>query len=50
MRRRAFPIFFLLPWTAPALPEDWPQFRGPTAQGHSSGTGLPLEWTTKESG
>jgi len=24
---------------------DWPQFRGPTGQGHSSETGLPLEWS-----
>jgi outer membrane protein assembly factor BamB len=24
--------------------EDWPQFRGPTGQGHSSERGLPLDW------
>ena len=24
--------------------EDWPEFRGPTGQGHSTETGLPLEW------
>lgn len=24
--------------------EDWPQFRGPTGQGHSAETGVPLEW------
>ena len=24
--------------------QDWPQFRGPTGQGHSTETGLPLEW------
>jgi len=24
--------------------ENWPQFRGPGGQGHSSETGLPLEW------
>jgi outer membrane protein assembly factor BamB len=23
---------------------DWPEFRGPTGQGHSSETGLPLTW------
>ncbi|HEX7778078.1 MAG TPA: hypothetical protein VF424_02505 [Vicinamibacterales bacterium] len=23
--------------------QDWPQFRGPTGQGHSTETGLPLE-------
>ena len=27
-----------------AVAEDWPQFRGPTGQGHSSETGVPLEW------
>src|SRR6202163_3510699 len=25
--------------------EDWPEFRGPTAQGHSTERGLPLEWS-----
>ena len=25
--------------------EDWPQFRGPTGQGHSAETGLPTEWS-----
>jgi outer membrane protein assembly factor BamB len=25
--------------------EDWPQFRGPDAQGHSDAVGLPLEWS-----
>jgi outer membrane protein assembly factor BamB len=25
--------------------EDWPQFRGPAGQGHSSERGLPLEWS-----
>jgi outer membrane protein assembly factor BamB len=25
--------------------EDWPQFRGPTGQGHSSERGLPVEWS-----
>ena len=25
--------------------EDWPQFRGPGGQGHSSEQGLPLEWS-----
>src|SRR5258708_5895648 len=25
--------------------EDWPQFRGPTGQGHSKESGLPLEWS-----
>ena len=25
--------------------EDWPQFRGPTGQGHSSERGVPVEWS-----
>lgn len=25
--------------------EDWPQFRGPAGQGHSSERGVPLEWS-----
>ena len=31
--------------TAPVAAEDWPQFRGPTGQGHSSERGLPVEWS-----
>lgn len=29
----------------PASSEDWPQFRGPTGQGHSTEAGLPVEWS-----
>ena len=31
----------------PALPpgDEWPEFRGPTGQGHSTATNLPLEWS-----
>jgi outer membrane protein assembly factor BamB len=28
-----------------AATEDWPQFRGPTGEGHSAEQGLPLEWS-----
>jgi outer membrane protein assembly factor BamB len=28
-----------------AQAEDWPQFRGPTGQGHATEHGLPLEWS-----
>src|SRR3954468_13063822 len=28
---------------APAFADDWPQFRGPTGQGHARGP-LPTEW------
>jgi outer membrane protein assembly factor BamB len=31
--------------TVPVAAEDWPQFRGPTGQGHSSESGLPIEWS-----
>lgn len=36
-------ILFILSLTA--LSEDWPEFRGPTGQGHSTETGLPLTWS-----
>ncbi len=28
--------------------DEWPQFRGPDGQGHSSATGLPLHWSETE--
>ena len=28
--------------------EDWPAFRGPTGQGHSSERGLPFEWSESQ--
>ena len=34
--------------SATAEAENWPQFRGPTAQGHSAETGLPLKWSATE--
>jgi outer membrane protein assembly factor BamB len=30
---------------ATALIQDWPEFRGPTGQGHSTERGLPLTWS-----
>ena len=30
---------------AVARADDWPQFRGPSGQGHSSDAGLPLAWS-----
>ena len=43
---RFLPVFGLVfaAWSAGALAEDWPQFRGPGGQGHSSEKNLPLEW------
>lgn len=31
--------------TTAASASQWPEFRGPTGQGHASETGLPLEWS-----
>jgi len=35
----------LVALAVPVGAEDWPQFRGPTGQGHSAESGLPLEWS-----
>ena len=44
MRAQCLAVFVLL--AAPvAGAEDWPQFRGPTGQGHSTERGLPVEWS-----
>jgi outer membrane protein assembly factor BamB len=32
----------------PALAENWPQFRGPTGQGISRETGVPVKWSDTE--
>jgi outer membrane protein assembly factor BamB len=41
-------IFTLLLAASPVCGENWPQFRGPTSQGHSSESNLPLEWSATE--
>jgi outer membrane protein assembly factor BamB len=33
---------------AAALIQDWPEFRGPTGQGHSDERGLPLTWSEEK--
>jgi outer membrane protein assembly factor BamB len=43
-------LFLLAPalltvFAALARADDWPQFRGPTGQGHYTGKPLPLEWS-----
>ena len=38
--------FLLVPSDCDA--ENWPQFRGPTGQGHSTEKGLPVSWSTTE--
>jgi hypothetical protein len=42
--RIALSLLFALTGLA-AHAEDWPQFRGPTGQGHSTERDLPLEWS-----
>ena len=37
--------FCVLVLSAEIAGADWPQFRGPTGQGHSTERGLPLEWS-----
>ena len=31
----------------PVLRADWPQFRGPAANGHAASAELPIEWSVK---
>ena len=39
-------LFLSLSLTSATLPAaDWPEFRGPDAQGHSDATNLPLTWS-----
>ena len=38
-------ILIFLFVSAPIMAEDWPEFRGPTGQGHSTEQGLPLTWS-----
>jgi outer membrane protein assembly factor BamB len=33
---------------APASAQEWPEFRGPTGQGHSNERGIPSEWSETE--
>jgi len=43
---RLTPVLLLLAVAATRVSaEDWPQFRGPTGQGHATERGLPLEWS-----
>ena len=44
LHRGALPLLLILTGVA-GHAEDWPEFRGPTGQGHSSERGLPLEWS-----
>lgn len=48
MRRRWWIGVLVCLATGIARCEDWPQFRGPTGQGHSATKGLPLTWSDTE--
>jgi outer membrane protein assembly factor BamB len=43
-----FATWLLVVLAAPSRAEDWPQFRGPGGQGHSTETGLPAEWSESQ--
>ena len=46
MRTTTLAAFFSLALALPCFAnDDWPQFRGPTQQGHSDSTGVPLKWS-----
>lgn len=47
MPRPLVPVLLLL-FAAPAVAENWPQWRGPKNDGHSSETKLPDKWSEKE--
>jgi outer membrane protein assembly factor BamB len=36
---------FILAFRAPSSAQEWPQFRGPTGQGHASEQQAPVEWS-----
>jgi outer membrane protein assembly factor BamB len=42
---RSLVLLLIVGASALAQAEDWPQFRGPTGQGHATERGLPLEWS-----
>lgn len=44
MVSRVFVALLCLAFAGAAHGDDWPQFRGPTGQGHSTATAVPLEW------
>jgi len=49
MMARATWIALLVALAAPAVGADnWPEFRGPSGNGHSDATGLPLKWSQTE--
>ena len=47
-RLRAFCLVLLCSGSTTLWSADWPEFRGPDQQGHSTETGLPVTWTESE--
>jgi outer membrane protein assembly factor BamB len=45
---RAFLVAGMLSAAVAVVSAQWPEFRGPTGQGHSSAVGLPLSWNESE--
>jgi outer membrane protein assembly factor BamB len=43
--RAALPLILT---TLVSLAADWPEFRGPTGQGHARDVDLPVEWSETE--
>ena len=53
LSRRALGSWLIAATAGPAAPDllpagDWPEFRGPSGQGYSDDTGLPLTWSESE--
>lgn len=45
---KSLPLFLSLCVTSSAAAHDWPEFRGPTGQGHSPARRVPLKWSATE--
>jgi outer membrane protein assembly factor BamB len=48
MHRRLLLLIVVGFTTCPVLADNWPAWRGPTGQGHSSEKDVPLKWSGKE--
>src|SRR5205085_10321283 len=46
MKQSILLLALFLSFASSALAENWPEFRGPTGQGHYTGKALPIEWST----
>lgn len=48
MTKTIYAVWILIFFTGLTRAENWPQFRGPGLQGHSTETGVPLKWSATE--